>query len=621
MAEAVRLVVWDLDETFWKGTVTEGGITEYVQAHHDIVVELARRGIMSSICSKNDSATILPILEEKGIAEYFIFPSIDWEPKGMRLARLVETVQLRAPTIMFIDDNPGNRAEAAAVVPGLQVEDEGFIPRLLADPRFTGKDDSGLSRLKQYRLLEARKRDEAAATATGSGNEAFLRRCNIRICLEYDIERHIDRAVELVNRTNQLNFTRHRLSEDPAEAAAALLKQARTFPFESALVRVVDDYGDYGFIGFFMVATTGRPVAADTVNIHNPGAWLAHFCFSCRTLGMYVEQWVYEYLGRPFLPKRTDVLTDLSVAREIDWITLVPEIDVTVSRFVEAAGRIVICGGCEAQSIGFYLQGHTPQLTVHGNYSASGLFVNANGSRFLLKDRMSPLFTAEVARIGLPAELELHDEFSADQPPCLFVFNLDWDIGYRTNQIRHRQHGWEFAFGVVGVDGSNALTVTDAELEEAFAARPMDYPPEAQQRLHATIRHLRANYEPMAPLDDAGKVASLRALMARLPIGAKCIFIGPSERIRWPTATSPLAPWPDTTSLLGLLRDAIGDAPWAGLVLVDDAIQEDADILVAAHYTRRVYQGIAQRIVTLAGLLAAKAAAPVPERLPAPMPA
>ena len=25
--EAVRLVVWDLDETFWSGTLTEGGMS------------------------------------------------------------------------------------------------------------------------------------------------------------------------------------------------------------------------------------------------------------------------------------------------------------------------------------------------------------------------------------------------------------------------------------------------------------------------------------------------------------------------------------------------------------------------------------------------------------------
>ena len=45
-AENVRLVIWDLDETFWKGTLSEGGIEEYVQANHDLVVALARRGIV-----------------------------------------------------------------------------------------------------------------------------------------------------------------------------------------------------------------------------------------------------------------------------------------------------------------------------------------------------------------------------------------------------------------------------------------------------------------------------------------------------------------------------------------------------------------------------------------------
>jgi len=53
MPEPIRLVIWDLDETFWKGTLTEGGIT-YRQDTHDIVTTLAQRGILSAICSKND---------------------------------------------------------------------------------------------------------------------------------------------------------------------------------------------------------------------------------------------------------------------------------------------------------------------------------------------------------------------------------------------------------------------------------------------------------------------------------------------------------------------------------------------------------------------------------------
>ncbi len=106
MAEHVRLVIWDLDDTFWSGTLTEGGITQYIRAHHNIVVELARRGIISSICSRNEYAETMACLRERGIAEYFVFPSISWEPKGARIARLIEAVQLRPASVMFIDNDP-----------------------------------------------------------------------------------------------------------------------------------------------------------------------------------------------------------------------------------------------------------------------------------------------------------------------------------------------------------------------------------------------------------------------------------------------------------------------------------------------------------------------------------
>src|SRR5262245_31678021 len=103
--ERVRLVIWDLDETFWRGTLTEGGV-EYLQAHHDIVVQLARRGVISSICSRNNHSQVEALLREAGLWDYFVFPSIDWTAKGPRLRALVEAVQLRPATVMFIDDNP-----------------------------------------------------------------------------------------------------------------------------------------------------------------------------------------------------------------------------------------------------------------------------------------------------------------------------------------------------------------------------------------------------------------------------------------------------------------------------------------------------------------------------------
>ncbi len=54
--ERVRLVIWDLDETFWNGTLTEGGVSRNDTAVQTVIA-LARRGILSAICSTRCSAS------------------------------------------------------------------------------------------------------------------------------------------------------------------------------------------------------------------------------------------------------------------------------------------------------------------------------------------------------------------------------------------------------------------------------------------------------------------------------------------------------------------------------------------------------------------------------------
>ena len=305
--EPIRLIVWDLDDTFWRGTLTEGGIQAFVPEHHDLVLALARRGIMSSICSKNDHDAVRSILQGQGLWDTFILPSIDWSPKGGRVAALVETAGLRPSTVLFIDDNANNRGEVAAAVPGIVVADETVIARLADHPMVQGKDDSGLTRLAQYKLLERKKQDEGKAAGDNIG---FLRGCDIRVTIEYDLERHLDRVVELINRTNQLNFTKWRLPEDPEQARAEALKQLRYFGHQGGLVRVSDRYGDYGFVGFFL-KTLDEGLTAGS---------LKHFCFSCRTIGMGIEQYMYQTLGRPWLTIVGEVLSDVYSAPPVDWV-------------------------------------------------------------------------------------------------------------------------------------------------------------------------------------------------------------------------------------------------------------------------------------------------------------
>ncbi len=369
MVEAVRLVIWDLDETFWRGTLTEGGIA-YQRHVHDIVIELARRGIVSTICSKNDYAPVQAVLEAQGIWDYFVMPSINWEPKGQRIAALVEAVQLRAPTILFIDDNTMNRQEALHYVPELQVADETIIPTLLDDPRFRGKNDAGLTRLAQYKLLAQRQ----AAMAVSGDNVGFLRQSGIRVAIEYDVLTHIDRAIELINRTNQLNFTKRRLPDDTEAARAALTALVREYDVQCGLIRVTDRYGDYGFCGFYLIRGAHQ------------GRQLRHFCFSCRILNMGVEAWVYAHLGRPNLVISGDVVGSVESGQEIDWIAFGPAVKAAggdTAGIGPGINSVFVHGGCDLAAVSHYFGMLAGEVTGRCNVFARGVDLRFDHSQFL----------------------------------------------------------------------------------------------------------------------------------------------------------------------------------------------------------------------------------------------
>ena len=49
---------------------------------------------------------------------------------------------------------------------------------------------------------------------------------------------------------------------------------------------------------------------------------LIHFVFSCRTMNMGIEQFVYQYLGKPEIVTIPDVAYGLDKDATIDWISV-----------------------------------------------------------------------------------------------------------------------------------------------------------------------------------------------------------------------------------------------------------------------------------------------------------
>ncbi len=333
---SVKLVIWDLDETFWQGTLSEGGIVP-VQAHIDMVRRLVDRGIMCSICSKNTFDAAQDALAQLGIWDMFVFPHIDWTPKGQAIVNMLSAMGLRAENVVFLDDNHLNLEEVKFLNPGIMVVDASAVrvADLLDLPQLQGKDDRDHSRLEQYKVMQSK---QVLQAETGLSNVDFLRQSGIRVKIITDIENHMDRVLEMLNRTNQLNFTKVRANTP--EELAEFQKLLAIAGIHAGLVHVQDRYGDYGIVGFFCVRTRYN------------GTTLHHLTFSCRTLNMGIEQWVWEYLNSPAFEAVKPVANPVKTFDTIDWITEVADFDADVAAPVKK--RICLVGGCDLLNVSFY---------------------------------------------------------------------------------------------------------------------------------------------------------------------------------------------------------------------------------------------------------------------------
>ncbi len=506
-AEDIRLIIWDLDETFWDGTLTEGGIT-YREDHHALVKELATRGIMSSICSKNNADQIEAVLRTHDLWNYFVFPSIDWTPKGPRIAALLKQIGLRAPSVLFVDDNAMNLAQARHMNPGLNVATPDVIATLADLPEFAGRPDPALTRLAQYKINE---RKFTAADTLGGGTVAFLRQSNVRVFIEYDVEAHLDRAIELINRTNQLNFTKKRLPEDREQARAELLRVLALNTTDAALIRVRDDFGDYGFVGFYL-----------TFRMHNARRF-EHFCFSCRTLNMYIEHWLYNQLGRLPLDPVGEVLTDpTSRAVEVDWITPAPFADIQAAQPtpLQRFDRIIARGGCDLASLMHYFALHSDSISEEFNAPKNGQMLRRDHSNFLKPALEGGLSAAEqdaAALLGYGPEDFATDLFEErpDKPVTFLSFWADADIPV----YRHKGTGLCLPYWLVGAQHHDLIG--KAELREAIATTDV-------QRARLDI--LCRDFEYIGLLETDQMTKRYDRILDALPKDAPVVIILANER-------------------------------------------------------------------------------------------
>lgn len=327
--EKIKLVIWDLDDTFWSGTLSEEEIAPD-ERNIALVNNLTDMGIVNSISSKNDFEQVRTKLEELGVWDCFVFLSVNWSAKGQRVKDQIKDMGLRAPNVLFIDDNHLNLEEVKFYNPEIMAAGVDILPELRAFAASAEKKDPRRARLAQYKMLEIKIGEKSRA----SSNEEFLESSNITVKIAGDCLEQLDRIHELVTRTNQLNYTKKRSSLQ--ELRALVGDRGCSCGYVSAS----DRFGDYGIVGFFALKDKA----------------LLHFLFSCRTLGMGVEQYVYAALGYPELSVEGEVISELQKTGAPAWINKAPAESAPPKRFDASGARILFKGPCDLEQIFAYIE-------------------------------------------------------------------------------------------------------------------------------------------------------------------------------------------------------------------------------------------------------------------------
>ena len=243
---SIKLVIWDLDNTLWQGTLTEGGGKKLRPGVLGVIRELDRRGIVQSIASKNDFAPAKRRLESLGVWDYFLCPQISWGPKSRAVRTILDLLNIKENAALAADDSPFERDEIRSALPKILVWDAADPGDVLlmpeAMPAFVTEDGSRRRLMYRADLM----RQEAQREFSGN-NEEFLKTLHMRLTVSPVTEEDLERVEELTVRTHQLNSTGYTYSFSE-------LRELMTRPdWIFRVAALEDDYGDSGKVGIMLL--------------------------------------------------------------------------------------------------------------------------------------------------------------------------------------------------------------------------------------------------------------------------------------------------------------------------------------------------------------------------------
>jgi FkbH-like protein len=285
---AKKCLILDLDNTLWGGVIGDAGIdklqigqetpvAEAYSAFQRWCVSLRERGVVLAVCSKNEDA-----IARSGFAhpdsilkvEHFSAFKANWEPKPDNIRAIAEELNLGLDSLVFVDDNPAERAIVRAQLPMVAVPEVGHEVAHFATIISAGRwfesaamSPEDLARADAYRANVARVAGQSKFADYGEYLDSLQMTAEIGAFKPV----YLERITQLINKTNQFTLTTRRYTHAEIEQIAVDRRYVTLYG------RLADTFGDHGLISVIIGRLDGAAVHVDL--------WL----MSCRVLKRDME--------------------------------------------------------------------------------------------------------------------------------------------------------------------------------------------------------------------------------------------------------------------------------------------------------------------------------------------
>lgn len=288
-----KAIIFDCDNTLWKGIIGEDGMEniemaangKYGMYYHSIqklAVYLSKRGIIVGLCSKNNEADVMEVLRtHKDMflkEEHIVISRVNWLDKASNLRSIADELNIGIDSLVFVDDSnfeinlvKEQLPEVLALqVPTALSEYPDFVLKSVFKYFNLNPNADDIKKTQMYKEQFQRENAKSAYTSI----DDYLASLQIELKILKDDKSYIPRIAQLTQKTNQFNLTTYRYTENQIEQFMRSNKHGVFAMF------VKDKFGDNGLTGVCIVKED--PADPKTAVIDS-------LLMSCRILGRNIE--------------------------------------------------------------------------------------------------------------------------------------------------------------------------------------------------------------------------------------------------------------------------------------------------------------------------------------------